>query len=87
MAVLLKFEGRDGNIYYECSECQASYFESEVDVCPNCGKRFSETVDEVEICHNQNVAYQKWLKNTEDEDASFEMFKWGIQRMILENSF
>ena len=87
MAVLFKFEGRDGRIYYECSECLASYFESEVKVCPNCGREFAETIDEVEICHNQNVAWRKWLENPADENASLEMFKWGIERMILENAF
>ena len=84
MAACIKFEGRDGNIYYECNHCFKTYIVEKPRKCPSCGRKFTEYIDEVEITHNHNSAIKALIENPDDKDAEVRLLEYGIKRLMTE---
>jgi hypothetical protein len=85
MATCIVYEDySDGNIYYECDSCLACRIEYNTKRCPNCNKKFTKFIDEVEITHNHNNSLRALANNPNDNDLHNEVLKWGIQRVMVE---
>ena len=77
-------------IFLECNGCLEAGIDPEERICPCCGERFTQIVDEVDLTRKHNAAVEKLNEalKTGDKDmqneAERECALYGVKRFVLE---